>query len=447
MTFRFGAVLSHPTQHHAPMFREMSRTPGLRVKVFYCSDWGVQPTLDPGFGQTFAWDVPLLDGYESEFLPRHGRPRDHSFFQIDNPRISERLREFAPHALWVHGYGQRSCWRALRWAQGRSAVVYFGDSELVHRRSWAARALKELVVRWFFRRCQAFISIGDNNEAYYRHYGVPPEKLFRGAYPVDIARFRARLAEPGRPGRDELRGKYGIPADATVVLFLAKMIAIKRPGDVVEAVGQLRRTNPGVHALMVGDGELRPALEERARVLGVADRVHFAGFVNQRELPLLVDCVDILAMPSEKDPHPLAVTEALIAGNVVAASDRVGCVGPTDTVRPGVNGLVYPCGDVAALAATVRRLAADEPLRRRMSDASRRIAATQDLGVPIRAVLEAVQALRPAWSAAWSDVSDSTFEQLRTYAAGLPSPAVALDASEESERATARHCEMQQRAI
>src|SRR5207302_1428408 len=124
-----------------------------------------------------------------------------------------------------------------------SAVVYFGDSELVHRRSWAARALKELVLRWFFRRCQAFVTIGDNNEAYYRHYGVPPEKLFRGAYPVDVARFRARLAEPGRPSRGELRRRHGIPEDALVVLFLAKMITIKRPGDVVEALGQLRQTH------------------------------------------------------------------------------------------------------------------------------------------------------------------------------------------------------------
>jgi glycosyltransferase involved in cell wall biosynthesis len=422
MSFRFGAVISHPTQHHAPMFRELARTPGMRVKVFYCTDWGVQPVRDPGFGQTFAWDVPLLDGYEYEFLPRSGRPKGMGFFDINNPSVSARLAEFAPHALWVHGYGQRTCWRALRWAKRRAAVIYFGDSELLHRRPWPVRAVKHLVLRWFFRRCQAFITIGDNNETYYRHYGVPADRMFRGAYPVDVGRIRARLAEPGRPERAEVRQRYGIPADAFVVLFLAKMIPIKRPGDVVEAVALLRQTHPAVHALLVGDGELRPALEQRARELGAADAVHFPGFVNQRDLPLLLDAADILAMPSEKDPHPLAVTEALVAGNAVVASDRVGCVGPSDTVRPGVNGLVYPCGDVEALAAALRRLADDEPLRRRMGDASRLLADTQDLGVPVRAVLEAVEALRPEWREAWHEVPDSVFEQLRAHAAGLPSP-------------------------
>ncbi len=421
MTFRFGAVMSHPTQHHAPMFREMSRTPGLHVKVFYCSDWGVQPTRDPGFGQTFAWDVPLLDGYEYEFLPRDGKPRDHSFFQIDNPRIGERLQQFAPHAFWLHGYGHRSSWRALRWARRRAATVYFGDSELLHHRSWAVRALKELVLRYYFRRCQAFITIGDNNEAYYRHYGVSAEKLFRGAYPVDIARFQARLADPARPGRAELRRRYGIPENAIVVLFLGKMMLIKRACDLLTAMSLLRGTNTGLHALLVGDGELRPALEQQTRELGLTDCVHFTGFVNQHDLPPLIDCADILAVPSVQDAHPLAVTEALVAGIVVAASDRVGCVGPTDTVRPGVNGLVFPCGDARALADALARLAGDEPLRRRMSEASRRLAATQDLGVAIRAVLEAILALRPTWRAAWADVPDAIFDDLRAYASTLPS--------------------------
>src|SRR5262249_1853023 len=140
----------------------------------------------PGFGTTFAWDVPLLDGYEYEFLPRVRPPKDHGFFEIDSPYLASRLDAFAPHAAWVHGYGHRLSWRALRWARGRCAVLYFGDSELLHHRAWPVRLAKAAVVRWFFRRCDAFLTIGDNNEAYYAHYGVPRGKMVRGACPVDV---------------------------------------------------------------------------------------------------------------------------------------------------------------------------------------------------------------------------------------------------------------------
>jgi glycosyltransferase involved in cell wall biosynthesis len=422
MNLRFAAVISHPNQHHSPLFGELNKVPGVRVKAFYGSDFGVRPSFDAGFNQTFAWDVPLLEGHEHEFLSHDLPAGGREFFRIDSARLGERLAEFSPHAVWVHGYGFRLSWRALRWARGRSAVIYFGDSELLHHRPWLVRLAKSAVVRWFFRRCDAFLTIGDNNEAYYAHYGVPASKMVRGAYPVDVRRFQAALNEPGRPTRAEMRRRFGLPEDAVVALFLAKMIPIKRPGDLLEAVGLLRARGVRVHALFVGDGVLRPALERRARELGVQGEARFAGFVNQRDMPLTLDCGDILAMTSEKDPHPLAVTESMIAGNAVVASDRVGCVGKTDTVRPGVNGLVYPCGRVEALADALGRLAADGELRRRMGEESRRLAPTQDVSVTVGAVLRALLRLRPRFRERWRDVPESVFETIRQQALGLPVP-------------------------
>src|SRR5262249_48881182 len=155
-------------------------------------------------------------------------------------------------AAWVHGYGHRLSWRALRWARSRCAVLYFGDSELLHHHAWPVRLAKEAVVRWFFHRCDAFLTIGDNHEAYYAPYGVPRGKMVRGACPVDVGRFRATLNAPDRPTRDEVRRRYGLPEEAVVALFLAKMIPIKRPGDLVEALARLLREGVPVHALFVG---------------------------------------------------------------------------------------------------------------------------------------------------------------------------------------------------
>ena len=388
MTTRLAAVVSHPIQHFAPMFRDLARRPGVHVKVFYCCDWGVRAYEDPGFGRQVEWDVPLLEGYEHEFLPIARRPKRLSFMEVDNPTVAARLEDFGPHAVWVHGYAHRTSWRALSWARrAGTRVVFFGDSELLHRRRLAVRALKRVFLPRFYAQCDAFITIGDNNEAYYRHYGVPAAKMFRGAYPVDVGRFRRAVEGRSEEDRRRTRERFGLTPDALVALFVGKMIPAKRPLDLVDAVARLPER---VQALMIGDGPLRAAVADRIADLRLAGRVKMAGFINQSQMPEALHAGDLIAMCSEVDPHPLAVTEAMAVGNAVVASDRVGCVGPTDAARPGENALVYPCGSVERLAEAIAALEADRALLRRMQAASLDIAATQDTDVAVAAVMRAL---------------------------------------------------------
>ena len=158
MNCRFAAVISHPIQHFAPVFRELAQVSGMDVKVFYASDWGARPTYDPDFQCEFSWDVPLLSGYDYEFLPRRSRAAHQGFFEIDSPHLSVRLDAFSPHAVWIHGYGFRVSWRALHWTGRRAAALFFGDSELHAPRSLLRRAVKSVVVREFFRRCSGPMS-------------------------------------------------------------------------------------------------------------------------------------------------------------------------------------------------------------------------------------------------------------------------------------------------
>ena len=412
MTFRFAAVISHPIQHYAPIFRELGKVPGMQVKVFYGCQWGVRQTHDPDFGCTFAWDVPLLEGYDYQFLPLRREPDKLGFWDVDNPEIARCLSEYSPHAMWVHGYGHRTCWRAVSWAQRRCAVLHFGDSELLRPRSLVRRVAKHLVLRYFFRRCDAFITIGDNNEAYYARYGVPGSKMFRGACPIDLQRFRQTLAAPDRPSRGEMRARFGLPADAVVAVFSGKMVPIKRPGDLVEAVGRLRDRGVGLHALFVGDGPLRSELEAQVRACRLENEIRFSGFVNQRDIPLVLEAGDLLAIPSERDAHPLAVAESMAVGHPIVASDRVGCVGATDSARPGVNALVYPMGDTRALAKALEQLVRDGELRRRMGQASLELVAGQDVSAAVGAVLRAVGALHHRYKQPWNEVPEAFFRGL-----------------------------------
>jgi len=422
--FRFAALVSHPIQHISPIFQQLSGIPGFDVKVFYICDHGMRESYDHGFDTKFAWDLPLTEGHAHVFLRPGFSPSRFSFFELDAPDILRHLDEFRPHGVWLHGYGQRLSWRALRWARkNNAALVHFGDSELLHRRALAAKILKRLALPYYFQQCDAFVTIGDNNEAYYRSYGVPEEKMFRGAYPIDVERFSAAADALTAEQRSTTRAKFGIPENAFVAITSGKLESRKRPLDVVEAVASLEKDQPNLHAMMIGDGHLREEVMSRARSLGVEQKIHITGFVNQRDIPLVVASGDVLVMASDYDPHPLAVTEALPAGLPIVASDLIGCVGPTDTARPDVNALVYRCGDVKALAGSLRSLMGDTALCGRLGEASRKIAATQGTKVTVDALLRALLSCREDLLESGADFSREVFGAWEQYLVKSPAAA------------------------
>jgi glycosyltransferase involved in cell wall biosynthesis len=169
---------------------------------------------------------------------------------------------------------------------------------------------------------------------------------------------------------------------------VGKLIPRKRPLDMVQALGRLSHEKE-VIGVFVGEGPLR----EEIQITG-GSRVRITGFVNQTEMPAHYALGDILAMTSEHDPHPLAITEAAALGVPAVISDRCGCYGPRDVLRVGENGFVYPCGEVPELAAKLNFLLNDDPLLQQMSARARQLALTQDAAVAARAIIEAVKALQ-----------------------------------------------------
>jgi len=102
----------------------------------------------------------------------------------------------------------------------------------------------------------------------------------------------------------------------------------------------------------VGDGPDEPALREQASGLSF---VHFAGFRNQSEMPETYRMADVYVLPSVRDTWGLGLNEALTAGCVAIASDRVGAA--PDLLQDKPYGRIFACGDAMALCATMQELA------------------------------------------------------------------------------------------
>jgi glycosyltransferase involved in cell wall biosynthesis len=364
---RLAIFTSHPIQYQAPYFRRLAASGRITPTVFFGSRHGLEESLDADFGTSFRWDVPLLDGYEHVFLENVARRPDVSRFTgVRTSGMTEALASGRFDALLVLGWQTAAHMQAIRaaWSLG-VPVVLRGESTLQRTSgTGVGDALRRLVwlparqrlYRAAFARIAAFLVIGTRNREYYRSFGVQDERCFWAPYGVDNAWFA--LSEPARSlARSRVRRAIGVGDDTVVFASSAKLIARKRPTDLLEAIARLRVQGIAAHALFIGDGAERRTLERLAADLRVTDGCSIVGFVNQSELPAWYAASDALVLPSDaRETWGLVVNEAMAAGLPVVVSDAAGCA--PDLVEEGSNGFTYPCGDLNQLSARLTRIIA-----------------------------------------------------------------------------------------
>jgi glycosyltransferase involved in cell wall biosynthesis len=396
---RLAYLVSHPIQYQAPLLRRIAQEPDLDLTVLFGSDLSVRPYRDAGFGVEVAWDVPLLEGYASEFLPAW---RDDGTISATSPvsrGLHHRLRQGKSgksfDALWLHGYASVNAVQALLAARALGIPV------LLRAESWLGdrdRTLWMHAAKWVFFQAlrhgvSAVLPIGQRNAAYWQHSLGERVAQFPMPYAVDNAAFaeQARAAAGREP---ELRAELRLPAGRPVVLFASKLQPRKHAGHLIAAYRELLRAWTGSVTpalVIVGDGEERPRLEAMAAGL---EGVRFAGFRNQSELPRFFQMAAVFVLPSEQEPWGLVVNEAMACGCAVVVSDAVGC--QPDLVTDGVEGCVFPSGDVAALGHALRRVLATPETAVAMGAAARRRMSTWGFEEDVKGLRTALAALLPA---------------------------------------------------
>jgi glycosyltransferase involved in cell wall biosynthesis len=164
---------------------------------------------------------------------------------------------------------------------------------------------------------------------------------------------------PAQAGqRRALREQWGAPADALVVLFVGRLVEVKRVDTLVRAAALLKDAGRAPTVVICGDGPQRDALEALSRSLGLQDTVRFVG--ERADVEHLIEASDLVVLPSRQEGLSNVILEAMRGARPVVAS-RAG--GNVELVEPGRNGLLFEVGDEPALAAAIRRLAEDPSLR------------------------------------------------------------------------------------
>jgi glycosyltransferase involved in cell wall biosynthesis len=345
---------------------------------------------DERFGQEVKWDIPLLGGYRHEFLSNVSpSPNPSRFWGLINPAILQRLRMGNFDAVWIHGWALAS--NCIAWATAASRhlpILLRGETNGMTEPVGIKRIAKKILLREFFSHVSGFLAIGTNNANFYRLYDVSDRKIFMTPYSVDNAFFMGR-AQDLEDQKRVLKEKEGIPANSPVILFCGKLYAVKRPLDILKAFALLE---PSLRAslVFVGDGPLRAEMERFVAQQRVAN-VFFLGFRNQQELPRCYALADLLVLSSASETWGVVLNEAMCSKLPLIVSDRVGAA--VDLVRNGINGFIYPMGNIEALTECMRRVIKDDEVRKEMGLSSLEIIKRWGPEESVKGVLKCLEAV------------------------------------------------------
>ncbi|HTP67861.1 MAG TPA: glycosyltransferase family 4 protein, partial [Dongiaceae bacterium] len=364
--YRVFVLSTHVIPYGSSLLRLLSRDSRLDILVAYCSMQGAEPGMDPEFGIEIRWDTPLLEGYPWVHVPnRSARPGLGRFFGLYNPGLWKMVRTGGFDAVVIYtGYMYASFWITALAARSRKIpVIISSDSTSLHQREgsrWKS-VIKPYVLGWVYRFIDVLMAASQPVKDLAMKLGKRESDIVIIRSGVNKDDWLERLT---KFDRQAVRNSWGLKADDLVVFYCAKLQAWKRPLDLVRAFA--KANVPDAYLVMAGDGPQREEVESEVAKLGIRDRVRILGFVNDSQLPGAYKAADLFVLPSEYDPCPLVVPEAMFTGLPVLLSDAV--LGRLDMIIPGETGYTYRCGDEAALSEHLRQSLQDRAVLQHLKE-------------------------------------------------------------------------------
>jgi glycosyltransferase involved in cell wall biosynthesis len=344
---KVAIISTHPIQYNAPLFRLLTDRKNVTVKVFYTWGQAQKKVFDPGFGKEREWDIPLLEGYDYEFIENTStQPGSHHFKGIVNPGLIKKIEAYNPDALLIFGWSFESHLKAMRYFKGRKQIIFRGDSNLLDELHGFSlkKIIRQIFLTWIYRYIDIALYTGTANKNYYLKYGLKATQLVFAPHAIDNKRFMEAITA-NEDVVEQKRKEMGIAADAIVFIFAGKFEPKKNPQLLIDAFAKLKDEKAAI--LLVGDGILEVTLKTNVLNLPahIRSRIHFLPFQNQKNMPNIYCMGNVFCLPSQGpgETWGLAVNEAMACSKPLLVSDKCGC--SVDLVINGVNGFIVASND------------------------------------------------------------------------------------------------------
>lgn len=253
--------------------------------------------------------------------------------------------------------------RAVAWLarfQGVKSIVYeMGNGGVFKAQSWK-RKLIHTRNRIMSAPIVRFIAVSEFIRGQLVAGGIPAGKIVVRHLGVDTERF-----QPDAAARARWVKEFAMEPDEIILSTLSYLRPIKNPEIIVKACGLLAQRGVKARLFVGGDGEMLDELKELSRDLGIADKIHWLGLVQ--DPTSLLQASDLFLLATEGEAFGLALAEAMACGVPVVGSSS-GAI--PEVVKEGETGLLFSPGRPASLADGIETLVRDKSLRLRMAAAA-----------------------------------------------------------------------------
>ena len=320
--------------------------------------------------QTYAWDqVKGLPEFQQITLFDDADVDTKLPTELAN-HITATLNNSRPDVVAIPGWSSRGALAVLSWCNRKSVPSVVMSDSTAHdeiRSVW-----KEMIKRKVIRLFSTGLVGGKPHINYLVSLGMPHERIFTGYDVVDNDFFSIR-SDDARYNADALRARLALPQS----FFLAsnRFIEKKNLPHLIGAYAQYQKQVGAIawKLVLLGDGPLKPKLQDLIRQHDLSQWVLMPGFKQYDELPIYYGLAGAFIHASTTEQWGLVVNEAMAAGLPVIVSERCGCA--PDLVENGRNGFTFDPYDVDALTHLMLKISSDDCDRAAMGQASREIIA------------------------------------------------------------------------
>lgn len=275
------------------------------------------------------------------------------------PKVSEWAK--AQNFDLIHAHGTRACSNSYKTAQAlKLPILYTVHGWSFHPgQNFVIKNLRQYFESFLVKHVDKTILVSEENQRVGQNLlGLKNSLVVKNG--VDLKRFDPSNTDQG------LRIELGIPADVVLIGFIARITLQKDPLTLIKAFGILSKQHPNARLLVVGGGDLEPAVRELVKELNLQSVVFLEAF--RTDVPRVLKAMDVFCLPSLWEGLPIGVLEAMAMGKPVVATP-VG--GTPELVEEGVNGYLVPEKNPIELAKKLSLLVNDAQKRTAFGLASR----------------------------------------------------------------------------
>jgi len=302
---RIGILTNIPAPYRKPMWEAYAKIPDTEFDIYYCAPIEADR----------KWKVPKADGVNEIFLK--GKTFNKSAHL--NLGIMELVRK---HDLWiVGGYSMPTAQLLILLCKlFKIPYVIMSDGMSPLKINMKENTVKIAWKRFLVKRCFAYLGNGRGGKLYAKKLRIDEDKVYNQYLTVDVNRFRSLL-----PDKKQLRlikrKELGIPEEASVILYIGRLVKHKGVQDLINVFKDLATDNEALYLLIVGHGDYE---EELKRISSNHPRIVFTGNIEYERIHEAYFASDLFVLPTYDDPWGLVINEALACGLPVITTTASG---------------------------------------------------------------------------------------------------------------------------